>query len=145
MIELIFVIVIIGILAVVAIPKIMATRDDAYVAQMSHTIATAATEIASYAISQGTIEDNLSAMSQAIAVLVARGEATEGNKTVDFKMGQTVDCIHMQVDDGIMDANLSVTLSPMSLDRKCDTLQSIFDTSRYPIPLRGPRLNYDAN
>lgn len=39
MIELIFVIVVLGILAAIAIPKFAATRDDAYIAQARSTIA----------------------------------------------------------------------------------------------------------
>ena len=53
MIELIFVIVILGILAAVAIPKLAATRDDANIAKGSQELATAVSDIASYYTSQG--------------------------------------------------------------------------------------------
>ena len=53
MIELIFVIVILGILAVVAIPKLAATRDDAEVAKVASNIQTLISDLGSYYTSQG--------------------------------------------------------------------------------------------
>jgi general secretion pathway protein G len=58
MIELIFVIVILGILAAVAIPKLAATRTDAEVAKMATNAATALSDIGSYFTSQGSIGTN---------------------------------------------------------------------------------------
>jgi general secretion pathway protein G len=55
MIELIFVIVILGILAAVAIPKLAATRDDANIAKGSQELATAISDMASYYTSQGRL------------------------------------------------------------------------------------------
>ena len=55
MIELIFVIVILGILAAVAIPKLAATRDDANIAKGSQELATAVSDMASYYTSQGVL------------------------------------------------------------------------------------------
>lgn len=54
MIELIFVIVILGILAAVAIPKLAATRDDANVARAAMEVARAVHDIGSYYTSQGS-------------------------------------------------------------------------------------------
>ncbi|MBA1438546.1 MAG: prepilin-type N-terminal cleavage/methylation domain-containing protein [Epsilonproteobacteria bacterium] len=54
MIELIFVIVILGILAAVAIPKLSATRDDANIAKMATNAATAVSDIGAYYTSQGS-------------------------------------------------------------------------------------------
>ncbi|MCI6988751.1 MAG: type II secretion system GspH family protein [Campylobacter sp.] len=62
MIELIFVILILGILAAVAIPTLMATRDDAEVASAASKIGTATTDILSHYISQGELSDNPSSM-----------------------------------------------------------------------------------
>lgn len=55
MIELIFVIVVIGILAAVAIPRISATRDDAVLVKTMAEIRTAIEEINAYYISQGKL------------------------------------------------------------------------------------------
>jgi len=53
MIELIFVIVIIGILAAVAIPKLTATRDDAKVAQVIANLRTFTEDVKNYYITNG--------------------------------------------------------------------------------------------
>jgi prepilin-type N-terminal cleavage/methylation domain-containing protein len=54
MIELIFVIVIIGILAAVAIPKLAATRDDATDAKVKSNVATCLGDLVAAYTSQGT-------------------------------------------------------------------------------------------
>ena len=53
MIELIFVIVILGILAAVAIPRLAATRDDAEVSKAATNVQTLITDLGSYYTSQG--------------------------------------------------------------------------------------------
>ena len=54
MIELIFVIVILGILAAVAIPKLAATRTDAEVSKGASDVATLISDLGSYYTAQGT-------------------------------------------------------------------------------------------
>jgi prepilin-type N-terminal cleavage/methylation domain-containing protein len=54
MIELIFVIVIIGILAAIAIPKLNATRSDAQIAALSQDVQSIVSEIGAYATAKGT-------------------------------------------------------------------------------------------
>ena len=53
MIELIFVIVILGILAAVAIPKLSATRDDAKISKMATNLSTVVSDAGNYYTSQG--------------------------------------------------------------------------------------------
>ncbi|WP_457599004.1 type II secretion system protein [Hydrogenimonas sp.] len=53
MIELIFVIVILGILAAVAIPKLAATRDDAKISKLSANVSTLLSDATAYYTSQG--------------------------------------------------------------------------------------------
>ena len=63
MIELIFVIVILGVLASVAIPRLAATRDDAEVAKAATNLTTAVTDIAAYYTAKGSfnvVEDKTS-------------------------------------------------------------------------------------
>ena len=55
MIELIFVIVILGILAAVAIPKLAATRDDAKISKLASNLATLISDAGSYYTSQGKV------------------------------------------------------------------------------------------
>ena len=54
MIELIFVIVILGVLASVAIPRLAATRDDAEVAKAATNLSTAISDIAAYYTAKGS-------------------------------------------------------------------------------------------
>ncbi|AFL68954.1 prepilin-type N-terminal cleavage/methylation domain-containing protein [Sulfurospirillum barnesii] len=61
MIELIFVIVILGILAAVAIPRLAATRDDAAVTAAASDIATLYKDLGTYYTAQGSFDGNLSA------------------------------------------------------------------------------------
>ncbi|MBR6952627.1 MAG: type II secretion system protein [Campylobacter sp.] len=55
MIELIFVIVILGILAAVAIPRLAATRDDAEISKAATNVATAVADITSFYTAQGKL------------------------------------------------------------------------------------------
>ena len=57
MIELIFVIVILGILAAVAIPRLAATRDDAEISKTATNIQTLVSDLGSYYTSQGEFAD----------------------------------------------------------------------------------------
>ena len=68
MIELIFVIVILGILASVAIPKLAATRDDAKVAAVAQQVQSAVSEIPAYVTSKGKV-DGMIEMSQVLKQL----------------------------------------------------------------------------
>lgn len=138
MIELIFVIVILGVLAAVAIPKLSATRNDALIARASHSIATAAMEIATYAVATGQIEDDLSIMSNAIEMLIVRNEAVLDipNRAVDLRMGTVADCIKIQVVSAGVDDNLTIAYGAGG-DNLCDSLHNVFDLKAYPLILKG--------
>ncbi len=85
MVELIFVIVIIGILAVIAIPKLSATRDDAKVVTELNNITNCVQDIASsYTSSQQ--EDNNSANCNLVKCAVINlGSLNDGNVTINLK------------------------------------------------------------
>ena len=63
MIELIFVIVILGILSAIAIPRLAATRDDAENAKQATNMSVLVTDIASYYTTNGNLSSNMSEMS----------------------------------------------------------------------------------
>ncbi len=143
MIELIFVIVILGILAAVAIPKLAATRDDAENVKVAHSVMGGASEIASYAIAQGKTEDSLSAMSNMLSVLIASGEASEpSSHHVNIKAGNISDCILMAVDVTGGTEILSLSYGSANGDGKCLNLQRIIDIADYPMVLRGAMIEY---
>ena len=72
MIELIFVIVILGILAAVAIPRLAATRDDAEIAKAVNNINTLVSDVGSYYTSQGQFAANLADMTN-VQIVSATG------------------------------------------------------------------------
>jgi general secretion pathway protein G len=84
MIELIFVIVIIGILAAVAIPRLAATRDDAKVSKIAHAIATAKTEIATGILGTNNIPQNPA------AIKLLSNTVTEGAISLDITVAGKV-------------------------------------------------------
>jgi len=86
MIELIFVIVIIGILAAVAIPRLAATRDDAKISKIAHAISTAKTEIASNIIATNSIPNDAGATTALVqaALVLASNTISEGVQTGDI-------------------------------------------------------------
>lgn len=82
MIELIFVIVILGILAAVAIPRLAATRDDAQVTAAASDVATLMRDLGSYYTAQGKFDsngtitaNNIKAMTNVLKVVPGNGNA----------------------------------------------------------------------
>ena len=144
MIEMIFVIVILGILAAVAIPRLAATRTDAMVSKMAQNIMVGAAEISTYAMSKAKTESNLSKMSNAISMMVDTGDATLDveNKKAIIKFGNVADCITMQIVTNANDDNLTISYGNSGSDSKCAQLQTAVDAEKYPMKLRGANLAY---
>jgi general secretion pathway protein G len=67
MIELIFVIVILGILAAVAIPKLAATRDDATASKAASNLATFIADVGAYYTSKGSLSTSTDATNVVLA------------------------------------------------------------------------------
>jgi len=90
MIELIFVIVIIGILAAVAIPKLAATRDDAKVSTELNNLATCINDVGTSFTSKGE-EDNTTASCKGLkCYTVSTGTSnTDGNVSVEYTADET--------------------------------------------------------
>ncbi len=92
MIELIFVIVIIGILAAVAIPKLAATRTDAKVSKAVANLATCVSDAGSAYTARGANELNSSSACNAVrsdGCWKLDGDESEGNLTVDNNTSNT--------------------------------------------------------
>ncbi len=95
MIELIFVIVILGILAAVAIPRLAATRDDAEVAKAVTNLSTAISEVTAYYTAQGQFAP-LSAMSNVVGfneAEAAKDIPNDGRVIIPFKVGSESNCV----------------------------------------------------
>ncbi len=143
MIELVFVIVILGILAAVALPKLTATRDDAKVVALAQQIAAGALDIAAYATSRGKTENDFTKMSRVLKSLQDSGALTvdASNKKVTLKVGQASNCLTMQIVSDAQDDNLTITFNNNS-DPLCIQLQNIFPEEEYPMHLRGASVTY---
>jgi type II secretory pathway pseudopilin PulG len=85
MIELIFVIVIIGILAAVAIPKLAATRDDAKTSKAVANLATCISDMASSYTATGTLDTSTpacNAVSTDQCWSITKNSTGDGNVTI---------------------------------------------------------------
>lgn len=111
MIELIFVIVILGILAAVAIPRLTATRDDAAASRVLADVDQVVKNISADAVATGVLAANLNT--------VAGGGSPDGNN-VDINASSTVTCATVT-----RASNNVITIdSGLSTDTKCDLLDS---------------------
>lgn len=136
MIELVFVIVILGILAAVAIPKLAATRDDAVNSGLAQNIVGGAGEIAAYATANGDVLDDLTLMSNGMKSLVDTGAGVSEPKKMTVTRGADTECIVVEITTSGGTDTLTITASSSS-DSQCLILQSLIDTSIYPMVLRG--------
>lgn len=105
MIELIFVIVILGILAAVAIPRLAATRDDAELAKAATNLSTIISDIGAYYTSKGNMTTNTSDMS---------------NVENPIKIGSET-CITVTPNS----SNGTITLSAIGTSAKCALLANM--------------------
>jgi prepilin-type N-terminal cleavage/methylation domain-containing protein len=144
MIELIFVIVILGILAAVAIPKLAATRNDATTAKLAQNIMTGASEIASYAMAQAQIDSNFSVMSNAMKNMSDSGEAVLSSNKAVIQSGAVSDCIEVSVESNTTTGvdTLNIIFGTPAGDSQCLAIQNAIDANEYPMKLRGKYASY---
>ncbi|NOR58683.1 MAG: prepilin-type N-terminal cleavage/methylation domain-containing protein [Sulfurimonas sp.] len=140
LIELIFVIILLSILAAVAIPKLSAVRADAEASAKAHMAMTAVTEIVSFAVAKGHTEPDLSKMSNSILVLVNSGDAVLdiANYKAVISTGSAPNCLSIQ----IFTDDLNVTFGDANSDNECMTIQSLIDVNVFPVKLSGTRVVY---
>jgi prepilin-type N-terminal cleavage/methylation domain-containing protein len=108
MIELIFVIVILGILAAVAIPRLAATRDDAKISRVSADASTLVTDLGAYYTAQGGF-GNWGVMSnvKVYSDTALTTDANETNTTAPVYIGDAgVACLSFE---RTVDGNLTVS------------------------------------
>jgi len=112
MIELIFVIVILGILAAVAIPRLAATRTDAAVSAAAADISTLYTDLGSFYTAQGQFADSNGTMNMTQASVrtmtnVANAYQTATN-TIVFTTDANVTCLTLTL---TTDGNVTTAVS----------------------------------
>ena len=135
MIELIFVIVILGILSAIAIPKLLATRDDARTAALATQIKAGTKELISYYTSQGG-EINFSKISSSSQVvlneLINRGwvEVKDDNHSVLYSNRDTnTVCINYKTNG----TQIEVDKNDSDNDALCDDIKRIMSDRNYSV------------
>lgn len=96
MIELIFVIVILGILAAVAIPRLAATRDDAEMSKAAANLSTLIKDMSSYYTSQGNFSDKVGDMTNVLVTDKDGKPNTEAGSSMFLQVKKAL-CFEIQL------------------------------------------------
>ena len=143
MIELIFVIVIIGILASIAIPKLAGTRDDAKISVMLQNIKILTNEITSYVLATTDVDTDFGVMSNTAKIMISSGDAEQVNEELlNIKMNTVPDCIKINIVSSSMDKKLTLGYGNANGDFMCEALQKNIDVDDYMVPLTGKRAQW---
>lgn len=112
MIELIFVIVILGILAAVAIPKLAATRDDANIARVATDAATVVSDMGARFTSQGTLAgtagDTTNYQLAIGGTVVAPGTQMAVATAYQIRDSNGNECMTVTINGALVDGNVTV-------------------------------------
>jgi len=136
MIELIFVIVIIGILAATALPRLSATRDDAVIARSISYVVNSMAEISTYTVTKGGIKDDLTEMSPTLKSLKSQDKVVIGIKSALIE-----NCIKISIETNVTKEILKTTFSPSSL-RICKMVQKSIKEKDYSMILHGQIIKF---
>ena len=127
MIELIFVIVIIGILASVAIPNLAATRDDAKIAAIITHARKALSDIQSYYTSQGNSKWRTGSIVEATGVSFETACGTAVTATTTLSPNSFVLCnddVICLSFESVVEGNLTITDGTDTTDIICEAVKS---------------------
>lgn len=97
MIELIFVIVILGILAAVAIPKLNATRDDAEISKALSNFSTLITDLSSYYTTKGNFAEGIGNMTN-VSLNQVGNNPLSTYVAAYLGVGKVTDCLYIEAD-----------------------------------------------
>jgi prepilin-type N-terminal cleavage/methylation domain-containing protein len=144
MVELIFVVVIIGILASILIPKFSISRDDALIAKNSEYIMGIMIEISTYITVKGESRNDLSEMSSIIETLKTQNRIIidSSTKSAKVKIGEEMGCITIDIDSTGSTELLKTVFSPIPTDRICQMVQNFIKEKDYPLVVRGRLIKY---
>jgi prepilin-type N-terminal cleavage/methylation domain-containing protein len=141
MMELIFVIVILGILAVVAVPKLMATRTDAKVSALKEEVQTATKEVSAYVTSQGG-EVNATALTKMSNTLKQLVDAKKAREDSDTKVsvygdydsnGNGITCVTFETND----TDLQVDFNDSANGQICKSVKASLSDANYTLAGQG--------
>jgi len=122
MIELIFVIVILGILAAVAIPKLAATRTDAEVSKGASDVATLVSDLGAYYTSQGKFNFDAAGVATMTNVPVDATQATDGT-AFNYEVPTGTDCVQITISD--TDGAVTVAGTGAAVNTACDSIITV--------------------
>ena len=143
LIELIFLIIIIAILGKIALPKLSATRDDAYIAQNTGYIVGIITEVSTFIITKNFIKNDLTEMSEILKMLEIQGRVIidTSNQSVEIEIGEQENCLKINIVSDATSEILKTSFSS-STNRVCKMVAESIDEKEYKIVLRGRRIRY---
>jgi len=144
LVELIFIIIIIGILITVALPRLVGTRDDAIIAKDSEYIMGVMTEISSYIVAKGESRNDLTEMSSILKSLDEQQRVVldTDEKNAQVKIGEDEDCITIDLDSNETTEILKTQFTSNSTDRICNLVQKFIQQKDYPLVLRGRLIKF---
>jgi len=122
MIELIFVIVILGILAAVAIPKLAATRTDAEVSKGASDVATLVSDLGAYYTSQGKFDFTAGGVANMTNVPLDATQATDGT-AFHYEVPTGTDCIDITISD--TNGSVAVAANSGTLSTACTSIVTV--------------------
>ncbi|MDY4012121.1 MAG: prepilin-type N-terminal cleavage/methylation domain-containing protein [Campylobacter sp.] len=111
MIELIFVIVILGILASVAIPRLAATREDAEISAAVANLRTLVSDVTAYYTAKGEFPTNNTKWNQITNVPLTNAASANANAEGNLKIGGVDSCITVKMvnKNGATPAHIEIT------------------------------------
>ena len=125
MIELIFVIVILGILAAVAIPKLAATRTDAKVSTAAQEVTNFITEAGNFYTAQGTFEGKkVSDITNISPKKIDQDNNLTDGDLIEYNVTSGKSCIKFKFDD-VSDGNLTVSADGNDDGAVCKALKNL--------------------
>jgi len=136
MIELIFVIVVLGILAAVAIPKLATTRDDATISQVVYDVKAAMHETISYYTARGGEVNfsNIDKSSQiALTALLNAGRAEVIDDNTSFiysDIDNKIGCVKFYTPDGL---KIEVETNKSNNDNICKGIKRVIEDRNYSV------------
>lgn len=140
LVEVIFVIVILGIIATVAIPRLSATRDDASISAAATNIQTVFKDFSSYYVSQGSFDvvdtSNMSNVSGSGYGFFVNPAATNGYRDAFEYNTSSGQCFKIMVSD---DGNVSLQAQATS-DNVCIGLKELL--SDKTVSIGGKKISY---
>jgi len=144
LIELIFTIVIIGVLSSIMIPKMVSMRDDAIVSKNIEYIMSSMMEIATYIVAKEGVEENLTEMSTILNMLDSKGRVIldTDEKSAQIKIGEDIACITIDIDTNDTIELLQTKFSDNTNDRICNLVQLSIKEKDYPLVLRGRLIKF---